>query len=172
MIIVSGTYLQHIYINSDAGGLTITLLYVRSNTAPDQPSLLHKLGTSANYRERNTITTSQSDWDTYICQDLWVPTTNKMQNAVPSFLSVSFGRRWYSQREKPPTFSILTLPLALHCQPHRFAISVGIWRKSPDKSAGAGEKASVDERSEAVDKIFMSYVVQLPQYPFPHSCSR
>lgn len=75
--------LQHIYVNSDAGGLTITLLHVKSNNlASDQTSLFHKLGTSANYGERNTITTSQSDWDTCICQDLWVPTKSTGQNVA------------------------------------------------------------------------------------------
>lgn len=44
------------------------------------------------------------------------------------------------QREKPPTFPIMTVSLALLCQPRSFAISVGIWRKSPNKSAGAEEK--------------------------------
>lgn len=53
------------------------------------------------------------------------------------FLSVSFD---IPQREKPPTFPIMTVSLALLCQPRSFAISVGIWRKSPNKSAGAEEK--------------------------------
>lgn len=57
-------------------------------------------------------------------------------------------------------FPARTVPLALLCQPRRFAISMGIWRQSPNKSAGAmGGKASVDERSEAVDKIFILLMV-------------
>lgn len=127
------------------------------------------------------IITSQSDWDTFICQDLHVQTKGKLQNVAANFygfcwrmilpvffFSISIGRRWYLPKRKAThLFLAMTVPLALLCQPRGFAISMGIWQQSPNKSAGAGrKKASVDERSETVDKIFMFYGVQLPQYPF------
>lgn len=91
------------------------------------------------------------------------------------FLSVSIGRRWYLPKGKAThLFPASTVPLALLCQPRRFAISMGIWRQSPNKSAGAmGGKASVDERSETVDKIFILLMVSsFLNILFSKPCSR
>lgn len=91
------------------------------------------------------------------------------------FKSVSIGQRWYLPgRKATHLFLAMTVPLALLLQPRGFTISMGIWRQSPNKSAGAmGKKASADERSEAVDKIFICLMVSSYRNSlFSKPCSR